>query len=211
MQNTTNWDEFDWERELRKDDERINGYLNELSKFIDVPGEEDIILKSLQNHSKPIPQNINLTTDNEFVSENGEDPDMVTFTPEEWRKKDNAIIYTIVEKMASQWSIFMASRLVPKNMTQGMRIVCYFGKLLARISDILNIGVTLPTPLRIALCKRVTTTVNELLAELAKISELQNDMDKEIGSHLRRLQIVREKVIDILEKLRQEKGDKSNK
>ena len=63
--NNKNWSEFDWERELRKDDERINSYMNELSKFIDLPGEEDIILKSLQNHSKAVPQSINFSPESE--------------------------------------------------------------------------------------------------------------------------------------------------
>lgn len=200
-----NWSEFDWERELRKDDERISSYMNELSKFIDLPGEEEIILKSLQNHSKPIPQNINFSSDSEMNFDDIEHFENGVFSNDEWRKKENALIYTIVEKLSSQWALYLASRLVPKNMSQGMRILCYYGKLLARISDIIGIDSELPPALKIALCKRTTTIVNELLGELEKIKEYQNDLNKELYSHSRRLQIVREKTIDLLNKLRTEK------
>jgi len=202
--NNKNWSEFEWERELRKDDERINSYMNELSKFIDLPGEEDIILKSLQSHSKAVPQNINFSPESESGLDGSEVYENEIFSNDEWRKKDNAIIYTIVEKMSSQWSMFLASRLVPENMLQGMRILCYYGKLLARISDILGVDLELPQALRIALCKRVTTIVNELLGELEKINEFQNDLVKEIQTHSKRLQIIREKIIDLLEKIRKE-------
>jgi len=202
--NNKNWSEFEWERELRKDDERINSYMNELSKFIDLPGEEDIILKSLQNHSKAVPQNINFSPESESGLDGSEVYENEIFSSDEWRKKDNAIIYTIVEKMSSQWSMFLASRLVPENMLQGMRILCYYGKLLARISDILGVDLELPQALRIALCKRVTTIVNELLGELEKINEFQGDLVKEIHTHSKRLQIIREKIIDLLEKIRKE-------
>ena len=197
-----NWSEFDWERELRKDDERINSYMNELSKFIDLPGEEEIILKSLQNHSKPIPQSSNLNPDSEATFEDTENE---VYSNDEWRAKDNAIIYTIVEKLASQWAMYLASRLDQPNMSQGMRILCSYGKLLARISDIIGIDSELPNTLRIALCKRAATIVNDLLGELEVIREGQPDLDKEILSHCRRLQIIREKAIDFLEKLRKEK------
>ena len=49
------WDEFDWERELRKDDGRIHTYLAELPSFIDLPGEEDLIYKRIQRHEELVP------------------------------------------------------------------------------------------------------------------------------------------------------------
>ncbi len=201
---TKGWDEFDWEREIRKDDERVNAYMDELSKFIDLPHEESIIIKSLQNHSKPVPLNINLAEEDFAMSETDEELDEEFFS-NEWRKKDNAFIFLMVEKMASKWAIILASKLVPENMIQGMRVVCFYGKLLSRVSDVLQIGPEqVPSALRIALCKRIAGIINELLAEVKKIAEFQDDLDDEIIYHTKRLQIVREKMIDLLEKIRSE-------
>ena len=37
------WNEFDWEKELRKDDERIHTYFRELPSYIDLPNEDELI------------------------------------------------------------------------------------------------------------------------------------------------------------------------
>ena len=202
MPESKNWSEFDWERELRKDDERINSYMNELSKFIDLPGEEDIILKSLQNHSKPIHQNTNFNADGS--TEEIEPFENEIFANEEWRKNDNAIIYIIVEKMASQWSLYLASKISPENMPQAMCIICHYGRLLARISDIIGVESDLPVTLKIALCKRTIEIVNELLGEFEVMKDVQSGLTKELHSHSRKLQIIREKTIDLIGKLRSE-------
>ena len=49
------WTEFDWEKELRKDDERVHTYLRELPKFIDLPQEEALIFQKIQRREELIP------------------------------------------------------------------------------------------------------------------------------------------------------------
>ena len=39
------WDEFAWEKELKKDDRRIEAYMQELPRYIDLPSEDDLIMK----------------------------------------------------------------------------------------------------------------------------------------------------------------------
>ena len=197
-----NWSEFDWERELRKDDDRISSYMNELSKFIDLPNEEDIILKSLQNHSKPIPQIMNLSFEQDEQSDDIDSFEDDMFSAGDWRNGGDSIIYTIIEKMASQWSLYLASDIGAENQKQGMRILCYYGKILGRALDVLGVEAELPKNLRIALCKRIASCINELIGELNTIKEKQENLSKEIFSHSQRLKIVLEKVLDISEKLR---------
>ena len=38
------WNEFDWERELKKDDARISTYMSELPRYIDLPSEDAVIM-----------------------------------------------------------------------------------------------------------------------------------------------------------------------
>ena len=35
------WSEYDWEREIRKDDARVSAYITELPRYIDLPGKAD--------------------------------------------------------------------------------------------------------------------------------------------------------------------------
>ena len=36
-------DEFEWEKEIRKDDDRVHDYLAELPRYIDLPDEDKVI------------------------------------------------------------------------------------------------------------------------------------------------------------------------
>ena len=51
-----NWNEFDWERELRKDDARVSTYMSELPRYIDLPDEDGVIMKQIQRRPELIPQ-----------------------------------------------------------------------------------------------------------------------------------------------------------
>ncbi|MBR4666765.1 MAG: hypothetical protein IKO93_23050 [Lentisphaeria bacterium] len=50
-----NWDEFDWEKELRKDDERVAAYMDELPRYIDLPSEDAVIMKHLKEKPGLVP------------------------------------------------------------------------------------------------------------------------------------------------------------
>jgi len=41
------WDEFRWERELRRDERRISGYFRQLANCLDLPDEEELIYGQL--------------------------------------------------------------------------------------------------------------------------------------------------------------------
>ena len=50
-----NWNEFDWEHELRKDDERVAAYMDELPRYIDLPAEDTVIMKHIQEKPGLVP------------------------------------------------------------------------------------------------------------------------------------------------------------
>ncbi|MBR5680504.1 MAG: hypothetical protein IKX19_07595, partial [Clostridia bacterium] len=41
-------DEFDWEKEIRKDDDRVHDYLAELPRYIDLPDEDKVISRRMR-------------------------------------------------------------------------------------------------------------------------------------------------------------------
>ena len=50
-----NWNEYQWEREIRRDERRIASYLRELSGCLDLPGEEEMIFSRLAADRDIIP------------------------------------------------------------------------------------------------------------------------------------------------------------
>ncbi len=192
--------EFDWEREIRKDEARIHSYLKELPNFIDLPNEEEMIMKKLKMQPDLIPQNVDW--DNMSFSEMFDNLDEDFFFSEDWQKRDGADIYMLLEKLAFQWAVIFASELDKENMADGLSIICIFGKILARTADILDVEGNEFSTLKIALSKRIVSDINKLLGELNELSGKQPRLSELINTHRERLQSVREKMIDMLEKLR---------
>ena len=48
-QSTDNWSEFDWENAFKADDARVNLYMRELFRYIDLPSEDELIMRRLTN------------------------------------------------------------------------------------------------------------------------------------------------------------------
>lgn len=199
-----NKSEFDWEKEIRKDEARINSYLKELPNFIDLPNEEEMIMKKLQKHPELIPQNVDW--DNISFSEMFDDFDDDFFFSDDWQKKEGADVYILLEKLAYQWGVVFASALKKDEMPAGLAIICLFGKILARTADILDIDQEELPNLKIALCKRIVADINRLSGDLSAMSERYKKLSSLINNHQERLKAVREKIIDILEKTRKLPG-----
>ena len=50
-----NWNEFQWENEIRRDERRISCYFRELPACLDLPGEEAMIFDSLASRPDLVP------------------------------------------------------------------------------------------------------------------------------------------------------------
>ena len=50
-----NWDEYKWEEEIRRDELRINRYFFELVPYMDLPGEEEMVIDQLASQSDLVP------------------------------------------------------------------------------------------------------------------------------------------------------------
>ena len=185
--------EFHWEKELRKDDERIFNYLVELNKFIDLPLEEEVIVENLQNQSKLVPQIINL-------SNNEQDFDTLEKQSNSSKRINSSqSLYHIIEKITYQWVNFIVFNVNDKDKILALTILSLYGKLLTKIADFSGLADTkeLPTPLKIALAKRAISIINNIHGEMNEFSKMGYNKPL-LESHKRRLQISREKIIDTI-------------
>ena len=88
-------DEFEWEKEIRKDDDRVHDYLAELPRYIDLPDEDKVISKRIRRRGS--------TWDDDFdAPDDGYDDDYDDDVPEEdfTRHRDGSDVYTAASKMA---------------------------------------------------------------------------------------------------------------
>jgi len=192
--------EFEWEKEIRKDEARINAYMKELRNFIDLPSEEEMIMKKMQKQPELIPQNAEW--ENGHLPDIFDDMDEDVFFSDDWQKKDGADSYILLEKIAYQWCVIQAAELKGELIADGMKIICFFGKIMARTADILDVETEEMPELKIALAKRVISDLNSLIGLLKDVAEKNTRLVRVVISHIEHLQGIREKLIDIIEKMR---------
>lgn len=152
-------DEFEWEKEIRKDDDRVHDYLVELPRYIDLPDEDKVISKRIRRRG---------STWEDFAPEdNGYDDDYDDDIPEEdfTRHRDGSDVYTAASKMAIDLTEYFAVERDPAVARSMMRALTLLGKLMARSLDILRLEDGDLIPFRIALTKRFLADLNELIGE----------------------------------------------
>lgn len=201
-----NRDEFDWEREMRKDEMRINTYMKELPKFIDLPDEESVILKKMQSYPDLIPPDSEWGT---YMSGSSDDFDVDDDAPEDenWQDRDGADIYMTFTRLSYHWAIVFASSIRKDCTVQAMRILCQYGKLIARAADILDVEAEELPSLRLALSKRLIAETSAMMKDMKDLSSNQPEISQLTTAHTDKLQELREKLLDLSEKIRREKDN----
>ena len=152
-------DEFDWEKEIRKDDDRVHDYLAELPRYIDLPDEDKVISKRIRRRG---------STWEDFAPENDDyDDDYEDDIPEEdfVRHRDGSDVYTAASKMAIDLTEYFAVERDTAAAKSMMRALTLLGKLMARSLDILRLEDGELISFRIALTKRFLADLNELIGE----------------------------------------------
>jgi len=196
------WNEFDWERELRKDDARVNTYMNELPRYIDLPDEDAVIMKQIQRRPELVPQGSDWERMplQSLFDEIDYDEDYMS--SDEWQRRDGADVYMLLGRLSSQWAVAFASNIHKDAIQPGLRILCLYGKLMARTADILDFDSDEFPALRIAICKRISRDIDILIGEFKAIVEAQPSLQVKADGHVAHLQQAREKILDIIVKCR---------
>jgi len=203
------WNEFDWEAELKKDDARINTYMRELPRYIDLPAEDAVIMKHIQDKPELVPfggdyENTSFAGLFEPPPEEEEDPAF----DEEWHKREGADLYIIFGRLAKLWAQFFAGFYGREPTAAGMRILALYGKLMARCADIIDMDEEEYPALKIAIVKRLLADMNGIMGELRSFGTAYPEAASRTDFHFEHIMAIREKMLKLLEKYRSRKNGK---
>ncbi len=201
--NNKQWNEYNWEREIRRDEKRISRYFQELPRCLDLPGEEDIIMKKLMAQPDLVPTNAEW---NGFVfGESFFEEEEDFLIDGDWKQRKGADIFIQLEKIAFEWNVIFASELRSANLKDGLSVICLMGKQLSRCADMLGIDTEDMCPLKISLTKRVLADINELVGALREMKSKQPNLETKINGFIGHLHSIRENTIDLINELKMAK------
>jgi len=200
--NEEHWNEFQWEKEIRRDERRISCYFRELPACLDLPGEEEMIFNSLLSQPDLVPTGGNPDS-LRYWHHSDEDEDEDFDDPEDaGRRRPGTEIVDEIDRLATEWTVCCASSLRSTLDLHGLGIVCAYGKLLARAADFVDTNPETARGLKISLGKRALADLNELVGALEQLRDLQHSLKSEISLAVELLGHVRERLIDLVEQLR---------
>lgn len=207
------WSEYDWEREIRKDDARLSAYITELPKYIDLPGEDSILMRTIKRRLGadrddddwgPVPY------------ENQEDEQDMTPFPatDNWRAAPGGPVYHNCAVLARDFALGAATCTREEIRPRVMRILTIYGQLMARSADLIDMSLEVerahlemedcdvPENLRIALVKRLLSYQNKLTRELSLLEKESTELRAHAEAHKEASGMMHDYLIDLLYALR---------
>ncbi len=196
------WNEFQWEKEIRRDERRISCYFRELPTCLDLPGEEDMIFNTLLSSPDLVPTGGNPDSLRYWQRPEEYEEDEEDEAEDSSRRRPGAEVVDEIDRLATEWNVCCAATLRSTLDLHGLGIVCAFGKLLARAADFVDTDQETARGLKISLGKRTLADLNELVGGLERLRELQQSLKIEIALTIELLGHIRERLIDLVEQLR---------
>ena len=194
------WNEFRWEREIRRDERRIACYFRELPSCLDLPGEEELISGQLAENQNPVPSGATVFRSRRlFERQDFDDEDDNGELP----RRPGSELVEALDYLASEWNILMVSRLRADLRELGLGLACAYAKLLSRAADFADADPESALPLKLSLGKRVLTDLSETAGRIDELSDYQHSLAASLAEHRTRLAEVRERTVDLLTALRQ--------
>lgn len=201
------WNEFQWEHEIRRDERRISCYFRELAGCLDLPGEESMIFDSLMSCPGLVPAGAAPGHWRMWdVLDEEEDDDREDTGEGPRRRRPGDELVEQLDKLACEWNVVFALRLRETLRSHGLAVSCGFGKTLARLADFVDTDEQEMRPLKISLGKRVLADLNELVGMLRDIGEWQRSLQPVVLLLVEFLQQIRERTVDFLSRLRRVKA-----
>ena len=163
-------DEFEWEKEIRKDDDRVHDYLAELPRYIDLPDEDKVISKRIRRRGSGWDDDFDAPPDDDY------DDDYDDVPEEDFvRHRDGSDVYTAASRMAIDLTEYFAVEKDQAAARAMMRALTLLGELMARSLDVLRLEDGELVTFRIALTKRFLADLNELIGEYEKFPDAIRD------------------------------------
>jgi len=200
--NEEHWNEFQWEKEIRRDERRISCYFRELPLCLDLPGEEEMIFNTLLSSPDLVPSGGDPDSLRYWRHPDDYDDDDYDDGEDSTRRRPGAEIIEEIDRLATEWNVTYASLLRSTLKMEGLGIVCAFGKLLARTEDFVETDQDTARGLKISLGKRALADLNDLVGGLKQLRGLQHSLTRQISMNVELLGHVRERLVDLMEQLR---------
>ncbi len=161
------WTEFDWEVELKQEDENINSYTAKLSNYLDLPNESEVIWKHL-SHTSSMPGNTFLSNRDDFDLDDLDNLDNLDNLDDDLffdsvDQKSDSEIYLEIESLASEFSRLISTVIDVKATSIGVKVLCFYGNTISKILDIEELGESEMPALKRALAKRIVANINSIL------------------------------------------------
>lgn len=202
------WSEFDWEREIRKDDARVSAYITELPKYIDLPGEDSILMRTIKRR-------LGSDRDDDWgpvpYDESGDEQDMQPFPgSENWRAAPGGPVYHNCSVLVRDFILGAASCSREEIRPRVMRILTIYGQLMARSADLIDMSLEverskmemedcdIPDNLRIAIVKRLLSFQNNLSKELHLLEEESPELRAHADAHREASGMMHDYLVDLL-------------
>lgn len=199
-----NWDEYQWEREIRRHESRVARFFRGLVYCIDLPAEEASadFSAGAEPLSDPVSarQPVNPALQEWLMNHDAAEGEEENSPPER-----HPVCFAPVDALDGlcvQWNTLFSSRVRKELSPYAMGIICAFAKLLARVADFTESGREFSPPLLVSLGKRSLADLNEVMLMLENFSALQPSLAPEISAISSRLLIVREQLLCRLQELR---------
>jgi len=193
--NRQNRSEFDWEREIRRDERRISKYYRELMYCLDLPGEEEIINEQLSGHrGNPVPAGTpgDVLNNRRFFDHDDDEE-------EDQPPRPYSPLVTLADRLAAEWCAVSASMLDERLfISGGVSIACAYAKLLGRIADFADADPVHEKTLRISLLKRAIADINDLAGAFHEIGNWQDSIRDAAARQVDELSLLRERLTDLL-------------
>lgn len=194
--NRQNRSEFDWEREIRRDERRISSYYRELMYCLDLPGEEEIINENLAGGNlEPVPVGgMGDVLNNRRFFDRDEDDEDDPPPPRPYSP-----LVTQLDRMAAEWNATAISLLDERLFVAGgLSISCAYAKLLGRVADFSDADPVREKSLRISLAKRALADINDLVGAFQEIVGWQESLRDAVARQIDDLSLLRERLTDML-------------
>jgi hypothetical protein len=200
FKSNSGWNEFQWEQEIRRDEQRISCYFQELAGCLDLPGEDEMIFNRLMSRPGLVPANADPAHWRMWDELDDEDDEDDDFGARHRFPGDELVDQ--LDMLSSEWNVLFAFELRETLKADGLAVSCLFGKILSRISDFLETDEREKRGLKISLGKRALADIGELYRALEGIGRHQKSLRPKLASISEFLLQIRERVIDIAEHLR---------
>lgn len=210
-QSTDNWSEFDWENAFKADDARVNLYMRELFRYIDLPCEDELVMRRLSNDPQYRKINDPALTEKlvRYFRKRSNSDDPENEDDGNWMKRDGASSFMLFSRLARLWAqeFALAKTLPPAPF---LRISCAYGQLLLQSSDLMDLVEEDPRSrsLKASIAKRMLARINFICGELNTLEEACSSCRESCQYHFRSLMESREKIIAFLFRIRKE-GNKN--